>query len=133
MNNGRPAVGNNWRNLQERGRNSNHFKGYKIYKQKQSSSTGKRPDYYGVSRKNPRERIVGDAKNVKTLTKQNVNQVRGYKSHPFYAQKGVIIVNKTTKVPKDVREYAKDSNIDITRIRAKRTPKKKGFWDSLFS
>lgn len=131
--NSRPAEGNNWRNLQERGRRTSYFRGYKIEEQKHSSSTGKRPDYFGVSRTNPRDRIVGDAKNVKVLTKQNVNQVKSYKSHPFYAQKGVIIVNRTTKIPNDVKEYAKNSNIDITRIYAKRTPQQKGFLDSLFS
>ena len=128
----KPAEYNNWKSLQERGRNSNYFKGYKIQEQKQSSSTGKRPDYFGVSRKDHRNRIVGDAKNVKNLTKQNVNQVKRYKSHPFYAQKGVIIVKRTTIVSDDVREYARDSNIDITRVRAKKMPRKKGFWESLF-
>lgn len=131
--NSKPAEYNNWKSLQERGRRSSYFAGYKITEQKQSSSTGKRPDYYGVSRTNPRKRIVGDAKNVKVLTRQNVDQVKSYKSHPFYAQNGVLIVNKTTKVPKDVKAYARNSNIDITRIRAKRTPKEKGFWESLFS
>jgi len=129
--NSKPAQWNNWKSLQERGRNTNHFNGYKIIEQKQSSSTGKRPDYFGYLRTNPRQRIVGDAKNVKELTKQNVDQVKHYKSHPFYAQKGVIIVKKTTKVPIQIREYAKNSNITITKIHAKRTPKEKGILDWL--
>lgn len=123
------AVGNHWRTLEEKGKRSNHFKGYKIVTQKYSSSTHTRPDFVGYSKKNTRDRIVGDAKNVKELKYQHVDQVRKYKGHPNYAKKGVLIVAKRTKVPNEVREYARDSNITITRMRTKKKPKPKGIFD----
>ena len=120
------AVGSHWRNLQEKGKHSRYFNGYRVETQKQSKSTGKRPDYVGYSKKDPRKRIVGDAKNVKELNKQHVDQVKRYKGHPFYAKKGVLVVRKTTKVPEDIKNYAKRSNITITRMGTRR--KKKSFW-----
>jgi len=59
-----------------------------------------------------------------------VKQVRRYKGYPFFAQKGVIIVKKTTKIPSEVRELAKDSNIKIVRKRARR--KDRSIWEKLF-
>jgi hypothetical protein len=88
--------------------------------QKVSTSTGKRPDFYGVGKRNPRKRIVGDAKCVKELTMRHVEQVKRYKGYPFCAQKGVIVVRKSTKVPPKVRANAKKSNIKIVRKRARR-------------
>jgi hypothetical protein len=109
---------------------SSVFRGYKIERQKVSTSAGKRPDFFGISRRDPSKRIVGDAKYVKELTAKHVQQVRGYKGYPFFAQKGVIIVKKTTKVPRGVRELAKDSNIRIVRKRARR--KDRSIWERLF-
>jgi hypothetical protein len=119
-----------WRQHEERSRSTRAFKGYKIEKQKTSTSAGKRPDFFGISKRNPRKRIVGDAKYVKELTPKHVQQVRGYKGYPFFAQKGVIIVKKSTRVPDEVRNLAKQSNIRIVRKRARR--KNKSFWESLF-
>lgn len=42
---------------------------------------------------------------------------------PFYAQRGAIIVRKTTKIPDDVRDYAKESNIKIIRKSARAQPR----------
>lgn len=123
------AVGKQWRNLEKKGKRSNYFKGYKVQTQKVSKSTKTRPDYVGYSKKNPRDRIVGDSKDVKVLTKTHVNQVKKYKGHPNYAKKGVLVVAKHTRVHKDVRKYAKDSNIVITRMRTKKKPKKKGWFE----
>ena len=109
-----------WQKHEKRARSSQVFKGYKVEKQKTSTSTGKRPDFYGVSKRNPRKRIVGDAKYVKELKPQHVQQVRSYKGPPFCAQKGVIIVKKTTKVPREVRKTAKEANIKIVRKRARK-------------
>lgn len=108
-----------WRQYEKRVRSSTVFRGYRVKQQKQSTSTGMRPDFFGVSRDDPRQRIVADAKYVKELTPQHVDQVRKYKGHPFYAQEGVIFVKKTTRVPEDVREYARDSSIRIIRKRAR--------------
>lgn len=104
------AVGKNWRNLERRAKHSKHLKGYKIYTQKYSSSTKTRPDIVGYSKKNPRERIVADAKNVKELTTTHVNQVIKYKGHPNYAKKGLLVVAKRTKIPKHVKNYANNHN-----------------------
>ena len=110
-----------WRKHEKRARHSKVFKGYKVQTQKSSKITGKRPDFFGVSKSNSKKRIVGDAKYVKKLTPQHVKQVRNYKGFPFFAQKGVIIVKKTTVVPKSVRKTATESNIKIVRKRARRT------------
>lgn len=53
---------------------------------------------------------------MRELTKQHVDQVKRYKGHQFYAKKGVLVVKKTTKVSNEIKEYAKKSNIHITRI-----------------
>lgn len=119
-----------WQKHEKRARSSSLFSGYKVEKQKVSTTAGKRPDFFGRSKRNPRKRIVGDAKYVKELTPSHVKQVRGYKGYPFFAQKGVIIVKKTTKVPQNVRDLAKDSNIKIVRKRARR--KDRSIWKRLF-
>ena len=119
-----------WQKHEDRARSSRLFKGYRVQKQKVSTSAGKRPDFFGISKRNRHKRIVGDAKYVKELTSRHVEQVRGYKGYPFFAQKGVIIVKKSTKVPQDVRNLAKDSNIKIVRKRARK--KSQSFWKKLF-
>lgn len=119
-----------WREHEKRSRCSGVFRGYKVEAQKVSTSSGKRPDFFGVSKRNPRKRIVADAKYVVKLTPEHVKQVREYKGYPFFAQKGVIFVKKTTRVPKEVREDAKRSHIKIVRKRARR--ENRSFWDSLF-
>jgi hypothetical protein len=109
-----------WRKHEERARSTTLFRGYDIVKQKVSTSAGKRPDFFGISKSDGRKRIVGDAKYVNELTSQHVKQVRSYKGYPFFAQKGVIIVKQTTKVPDEVRDFARESNIKIVRKRARR-------------
>jgi len=101
-----------------------------VQTQKHSSSAGKRLDFFGVSKRNPKKRIVGDAKHVKELTMEHVKQVRSYNGYPFFAQKGVIVVKKSTEVPKDMREAARDSNIKIVRMGGKR--KRKSILGNLF-
>ncbi|MGI0089142.1 MAG: hypothetical protein ACREAF_02190 [Nitrosopumilaceae archaeon] len=128
-NNNRPAQGSNWRSLQERGIHSSAFRGYYMYAQIPSTSAGKRPDYYGISKTNPKDKIVGDSKNVAVLTKQHVDQVKDYKGYPYSAQKGVIIVRLTTKVPPEIEEYANKSNIRIVKMSAKEEAEEKSFWD----
>ena len=119
-----------WRKHEERARSSRLFRGYKVSVQKVSTSTGRRPDFFGISKRDPTKRIVADAKYVKELTPAHVKQVRQYKGYPFFAQKGAIIVKKSTKVPSEVRDLAKASNIGIVRKRARR--KDRSFWERLF-
>lgn len=121
-----------WREHEKRARKTSLLDGYRVTPQKSSKSTGLRPDYFGVSKRDPTKRIVVDAKFVRELSKENVDQVRRYKGYPFFAQSGGIVVKKSTKVPEDVREYARASNIKVTRMRARKEKKKKGFWASIF-
>ena len=123
------ARGKNWRSLEKRGRRTAYFKDYKITTQKYSKSTKTRPDFTGYNKKNPRDRIVGDAKDVSKLQYSHVDKVVKYKGHPNYAKTGVLIVAKRTKIPPEVREYAKKSNVKITRMSTMRRKKKKGFWE----
>jgi len=114
----------NWRKLEKDGLKSKHLKGYNIQTQKTFRSTQKRPDYFGINPKNPRDRIVADAKCVRELTKNHVDQVRGYKKPPSYSKKGFIFTCKDTKVPHEVRRYAKNHNIKIERRSVKRKKSK---------
>jgi len=77
------ARNKNWRSLEKRGRRTAYFKGYKIETQKYSKSTKTRPDFVGYSKKNPRDRIVGDAKLgelVKNMDKINPSVTAAPKS-----------------------------------------------------
>lgn len=123
-----------WREHEKRARRTSLLDGYRVTAQKASTSTGLRPDYFGVSKRDPKKRIVVDAKYVRELSKANVDQVRRYKGYPFFAQRGGIVVKKSTNVPDEVRAYARSSNIKIVRKQARREnkPKKKGFWARLF-
>jgi hypothetical protein len=122
-----------WREHEKRARKTSLLDGYRVTAQKVSTSTGLRPDYFGISKRDPSKRIVVDAKYVQELSRDNVNQVRRYKGYPYFAQRGGIVVKKSTKVPEDVREYARQSNIKVVRMSArKERKKKKGFWESLF-
>jgi hypothetical protein len=109
-----------WRRYEEKARGSSFFRGYKIFAQKVSTSTGKRPDYFGISKGNRRQRRIADAKHVKELTPSHVRQVKRYKGYPFFAQGGAIIIKRSTRVPKHVRDLVRESNLRIIRRRARR-------------
>jgi len=107
----------NWKRLEKEGEKSDFFRGFNIETQK-VLETRKRPDFVGVSRYDG-EKIVGDAKCVKELSKDNVDQVKGYKE-TLHVKRGFIITSENTKVPQEVRRYAWDSNIRIKRMDVKR-------------
>ena len=113
----RVAKNINWKRLEKVGEKSDFFRGFNIETQK-VLETGKRPDFVGVSRYDG-EKIVGDAKCVKELSKDHVNQVKGYKK-TLHAERGFIVTSENTKVPPEVRRYAWDSNIRIKRMDVKR-------------
>jgi serine kinase of HPr protein (carbohydrate metabolism regulator) len=115
-----------WLIFEKKARRTSTLRGYDVSPQKTSQSTGKRPDFVGVSKRNPHKRIISEVKYVKELTPKHVNQVRSYKKN-WAAQKSVIIIKKTTKVPNQVREYAKNSGIKIIKKRARR--KNRSSWD----
>ena len=112
-----PTKNINWKRLEKVGEKSDFFRGFNIETQK-VLKTGKRPDFVGVSRYDG-EKIVGDAKCVKELSKDNVDQVKGYKE-TLHVKRGFIITSENTKVPQEVRRYALDSNIRIKRMDVKR-------------
>jgi len=112
-----PTKNINWKRLEKEGEKSDFFRGFNIETQK-VLETGKRPDFVGVSRYDG-EKIVGDAKCVKELSKDNVNQVKGYKK-TLHAKRGFIVTSENTKVPPEVRRYAMGSNIRIKRMDVKR-------------
>ena len=112
-----PTKNINWKRLEKVGEKSDFFRGFNIETQK-VLKTGKRPDFVGVSRYNS-EKIVGDAKCVKELSKDHVNQVKGYKK-TLHAKRGFIVTSENTKVPNEVRRYAMGSNIRIKRMDVKR-------------
>ena len=95
-----PTKNINWKRLEKVGEKSDFFRGFNIETQK-VLKTGKRPDFVGVSRYDG-EKIVGDAKCVKELSKDNVNQVKGYKK-TLHAERGFIVTSENTKVPPEVR------------------------------
>ncbi len=122
-----------WRIHEERARSSSFFRGYRVESQKASRSTGRRPDYFGVSKKDPRNRLVADVKYVRELTSGHVRQVRQYKGYPFFAQKAAIITKRSTRIPKDVREMARESNIKIIKKSARNSRKRpRSILDTLF-
>ena len=112
-----PTKNINWKRLEKVGEKSDFFRGFNIETQK-VLKTGKRPDFVGVSRYDG-EKIVGDAKCVKELSKDNVDQVKGYKE-TLHVKRGFIVTSENTKVPQEVRRYAWDSNIRIKRMDVKR-------------
>tara|TARA_B110001454_G_scaffold21956_1_gene21376 strand:- start:66 stop:470 length:405 start_codon:yes stop_codon:yes gene_type:complete len=118
----------NWRKLEKDSEKSEFFDGFKMSTQKTFKTTGKRPDFFAYKEHNSRDRIVADAKCVKDLKFEHVDQVKEYKRAPGFAKKGRIFVAKDTHVPHDVRRYAKGSDISIERRNVKR---KKGFWDRI--
>ena len=112
-----PTKDINWKRLEKEGESSDFFRGFNIETQK-VLETGKRPDFVGVSRYDG-EKMVGDAKCVKELSKDNVDQVKGYKE-TLHVKRGFIVTSENTKVPHEVRRYAWDSNIRIKRMDVKR-------------
>ena len=112
-----PTKNINWKRLEKEGESSDFFRGFNIETQK-VLETGKRPDFVGVSRHDG-EKIVGDAKCVKELSKDNVDQVKGYKE-TLHVKRGFIVTSENTKVPHEVRRYTWDSNIRIKRMDVKR-------------
>ena len=125
--NKRVAKNINWKRLEKVGEKSDFFRGFNIETQK-ILKTGKRPDFVGVSRHDG-EKIVGDAKCVKELSKDNVDQVKGYK-RTLHAKRGFIVTSEDTEVSREIRKYALDSNIRIKRMDSKR---KKNIFQRFFS
>ena len=113
-----------WRNLQNKiapkSQNLEHV--VNIDEQKVLPS-GKRPDLYGETFLG--EKIVGDSKNVSKLTKEHVKQVKGYIKETN-ANRGFIVVKKTTKISEDIIQYADEHGITISKMGVTKKAKRLG-------
>ena len=66
-----PTKNINWKRLEKEGEKSDFFRGFNIETQK-VLNTGKRPDFFGVSKHDSRDRFVDETKCVKELKKIHV-------------------------------------------------------------
>lgn len=113
-----------WRHLQDKvAPKTKHLDGVSDVETQKVLPSGKRPDYHG--RTWTGERVVGDSKNVQRLTKDHVDQVRGY-VRETNASRGFIVVRKTTEISQDVIEYAEQNSISISRMPVTSNAKKMG-------
>ena len=116
--------GSNWRNFQNKiGIKSEHLDGMDVETQKVLPD-GKRPDYYGKGFLG--QRVVGDAKNVKTLSKKHIDQVVNYRTTSS-ADKGFVAVKKGTEISTEVKDYAEKKGIAISKMSSERKSSFNGF------
>lgn len=81
--------------------------------QKVSRSTGKRPDLFLRSKADDHRTIVEfkycDAKPA------HLKQVSGYKGHPFFAQRGILVYPNNARISEAFVKKAAERNIEIRR------------------
>lgn len=122
-----------WRDHEDQSIKSSLYKGYKVKAQKSSKSTGKRPDIFGISKTDSKDRIIGDAKWTLLAKKTHINQNLNYRKHPFYASKGVLHYPANALVPKEIKQLAKAKNIKIVKTRTKKEREREPGFFSFFS
>jgi hypothetical protein len=116
--------GSKWKHFQNKiAVKSKHLEGYNVETQKKSVD-GKRPDYYGEGILG--QKVVGDAKNVKKLTKKHIDQVAHY-ARTLEAEKGFVSVKKGTEVSSEVLDYAEKKGVYISRMSHERKNNFQGF------
>lgn len=94
-----------------------HYKDYRIERERVFSS-GRRPDYWLVSKRNHRDRIaveVKDHSEAGVARESDLKQLRMYQ-HQGMAERGVIVYPNSVRVPHKVRRQAKESSQDIVRL-----------------
>jgi len=94
-----------------------HYKDYRIERQRVFSS-GRRPDYWLVSKRNHRDRIaveVKDHSEAGVARESDLKQLRMYQ-HQGMAERGVIVYPDSVRVPRTVRRQAKKSSQEIVRL-----------------
>ena len=94
-----------------------HYKDYRIEQQRVFSS-GRRPDYWLVSKRNHRDRIaveVKDHSEAGVARESDLKQLRMYQ-HQGIAERGVIVYPDSVRVPHKVRRQARKSGQDIVRL-----------------
>lgn len=93
------------------------FPDYKIEDQKVFSS-GRRPDYWLVSKRDPRNRIAVEVKyhlETEMAHESDLKQLRMYQHHGM-ARKGVLVYPDSVRVPRELRREARESGQEIVRI-----------------
>lgn len=100
-----------------------HLDGVADVEKQKVLPSGKRPDYH--ARTWLGDRVVGDSKNVQRLTKDHVDQVKGY-IRETNAIRGFIVVRKTTEISQDVIEYAERNGVSISRMPVTSNAKRMG-------
>jgi len=77
---------------------------------------GKRPDYVLYRVKfGKRQRVVAEAKNVKVLTLNHINQLDQY-ARRYHASYRLIYIPSKTYVDNSVRQHANSLDIEIVRL-----------------
>ena len=113
-----------WRHLQDNvAPKTKHLDGVTDVETQKVLPSGKRPDYH--ARTWIGDRVVGDSKNVQRLTKDHVDQVKGY-IRETNAIRGFIVVRKTTEISQDVIEYAERNGVSISRMPVTSNAKRMG-------
>lgn len=112
-------ISNAWRVFQNKVRSLPFLAKLKVVPQP-TLSDGKKPDYVGLDKKDPQVvKAVVDAKDVAVLTKHNINQVADYKNtineEQAKAPAAAVAIPKRTRVPRKVRAYAKNEDVEIVR------------------
>jgi negative regulator of genetic competence, sporulation and motility len=88
-----------------------------VIEQERTLLNRKRPDYvlYRV-KYGKRERVVAEAKNVKVLTINHINQLDQY-ARRYHASYRLIYIPSKTYVDSSVRQHANALDIEIVRVR----------------
>jgi hypothetical protein len=103
-----------WREHEERVRQSSLLRGWRVFAQKKSRSTGLRPDFLAVD---GRSRHIHEAKWCKNATKAHIDQARRYRGFPFFAQESAIHYPHNANIPDSVRQYARENRVRLIRTR----------------
>lgn len=93
------------------------FPDYRIEKQKIFAS-GRRPDYWGVHKQDHRDRVAFEVKThpqAHRVQESDLKQLRMYQHHGI-AQRGVLVVPDSVRVPREVRRRARGSGQEIVKV-----------------
>jgi hypothetical protein len=82
--------------------------------QKVSRSTGRRPDLFLRSKADGHRTIV-EFKYCLDAKPAHLKQVSGYKGHPFFAQRGILVYPNNARISEAFVKKAAERNIEIRR------------------
>jgi hypothetical protein len=84
--------------------------------QKVSRTTGKRPDLF-LRSKTDGQRTIVDFKYCLDAKPAHLKQVCGYKGHPFFAQRGILVYPKNARMSEAFLNKAAERKIEVRRDR----------------